>query len=213
MTRENCKITKDTIFQILFDRLVSGYYPIGFRLTEQMFSSEFNISRTPIREVLHQLASLRLLVLNPNKSAEVIGLSCDDVEEMYDLRIVLEQYALEAAIVNIKLQELSALKSRIEAITLDTDLDVLAKNDYALHMYIANYSGKPRLKSILEQLFTLLIRNSSFPIADRIQQNRDEHLQIIEAMFNRDIVLAKAKLKEHLEHSKANAVEFIFRKV
>lgn len=212
MTRNDEKTSKDLIFQILFDRLVSGFYPIGSRLTEQMFSAEFTISRTPIREVLHQLASLRLIELNPNKSALVLGLSCDDVEEMYDIRMALEELALESAIPKLKLHELSFLKARVEALSLETDMNTLAKVDYELHSYIVGCSAKPRLKSMLEQLFTLLIRNSSFPVTDRIQQVKLEHLKIIEALFTRDLELTKAVLKQHLENSKANAIDFIFRK-
>lgn len=210
MTRKNGKLVKDDIFQILFDRVANGYYEPGCRLTEQMFADEFSISRTPIREVLNQLASLGLVKISPNKGAEVIGLTCDDVEEMYDIRKVLELLALESALPNIRLQDLSRLRTLIESIKPDTDLNTVAKIDYELHSYIVNQSGKSRLKSILNQLYILLIRNSSFPMEGRTQELCAEHLEIIDTLFLRDEQKAKDVLSKHLEKSKTIALEYMF---
>lgn len=210
MDYKDDKLSKDQIFKIVFDRLVTGYYPSGSRLTEQMFSDEFSISRTPIREILHQLAALRLIELKPNTSAEVLGLSCDDIEELYDIRMVLEEMAIEEAIPKIRLHELSQIKSQIDEINDTKDFELLAKIDYELHSCIASCSGKPRLYSILDPFFMLLIRNAAFPIAERIEPMKREHLKIIEALMIRDVEAAKAALREHLLLSKSNAIGYLF---
>ena len=214
MINKNEKYSKDEVFQILFDRIMNGGYAPGDRLTEQMFAEEFNLSRTPIREVLLQLATLRLVTLSPNKGAEVVGLSCDDVEEMYDIRDAMELLALESALPNIKLQELTYLKNKVKSIDKDSDLAQIAKVDHDLHSYIATCSNRPRLQAILNQLFTLIIRNSSFPFPQkqRLEQIRAEHLAIIDALFVRDEQKAKAVLHEHIHNSKVAALEFMFSK-
>lgn len=214
MTDKNNKKSKNEVFQILFDKIMNDEYPHGFRLTEQMFAEEFGLSRTPIRDVLSQLALLRIIKLHTNKGAEVVGLSCDDVDEMYDIRNTLELLALESALPNIKLQELSYLKDQFNAIDESSDLIQIAKADNDFHSYIVECSNRPRLKAILEPLFTLTIRNSSFPFRqkERLDQTRAEHLAIIDALFLRDELKAKTMLREHLSNSKAAALEFMFSK-
>jgi DNA-binding GntR family transcriptional regulator len=212
MPRKKNKVAKEDIFQILFDRVIDGYYKPGFRLTEQMFATEFGTSRTPIREVLYQLSKLRLVKIHPNKGAEVLGLSCDDVEEMYDIRKSLELLALESAIPNIRLQELSELRAMVEGVTKETDLKVVAEIDRRIHEYIAEYSRRPRLKEMLEQLFLLIIRHAAFPEPEEVERTRTEHLGLINALFLRDLQKARSILEEHLENSKAVALSFIFSK-
>lgn len=206
--------TKESVFKILFDRIVNGDYKTGFRLTEQTIAQEFNMSRTPIREVLSQLASLRLVNLTPNKGAEVVGITCDDVDEMYEIRMALEILALDTAMQNFKLQELSNLKNKVKSIGINSDLSQLAKIDHEIHSYIVDCSNKPRLKAYAEQLFVLTIRNSSFPFPkiERIDQICDEHIEILNALFQRNKVIAREALYKHINNSKIAALDFMFTK-
>ena len=212
MASEKSKLTKDQIFEILFDRIYNGTYKPGYKLTEQVFAAEFNTSRTPIREILHRLARLRLVSLAPNKGAEVLGLSCDDVEEMYDMRRVLELLALESAISHMRLQDLGDLRGKAQGITAQTDLKTVSKIDYAIHNYIIKTSHRPRLAEALEQLLLLILRHAAFPDPKSEERAAREHLELIDALFLRDLEKAKRILSDHLDNSKKAALFYLFHK-
>lgn len=212
MANKKNKIPKDKIFEIMFDRVMDWYYPPGTKIVEQNISEEFGVSRTPVREVLQQLAVLRLVKFHPNKGAEVVGLTCDDIEEMYEIRQALELLAVDSAVSNVKLQELSEIKSRVESLSMNSKLEDIAIVDRDIHAYIAKCSGKPRLQEMLEQLFLLIIRHSVFPEEYRVKQLKKEHLEIIDALYLRDADVVKKILTEHLEKSKAAALYHIFHK-
>ena len=86
------------IFCILRDKILNEEYEKGQKLNEVVLSKELNISRTPIREALKQLELEGLVKSIPNKGVYVLGFSSRDIDDMLEIRVVLESLSVQLAI-------------------------------------------------------------------------------------------------------------------
>lgn len=75
------------------EAIVEGRYRPGQRLVEQRIGSEFDLSRTPIREALRSLEAEGLVVIEPNRGAVVRPIAASDIDDLYELRARLESFA------------------------------------------------------------------------------------------------------------------------
>ena len=90
----------DQIFEQLEKDILSGRYQRGEVLSELRLSKEMNVSRTPIREALLRLAQENILQ-ESGRGMVVIGISNDDMLDMYDIRLHLEGEVARRAARNI----------------------------------------------------------------------------------------------------------------
>ncbi len=87
----------DIIITSLRSAIIAGALPAGHRLRERDLSTLFQCSSTPVREALHRLEGEGLVKVHQRRGVEVTSLSVTEVEDMYELRIVLECYAAAKA--------------------------------------------------------------------------------------------------------------------
>ncbi|MCK9618452.1 MAG: GntR family transcriptional regulator [Lentimicrobiaceae bacterium] len=200
------------IYTILFNRIIAGEYTVGKRLKEESLATEFNTSRTPIRSILQQLEQDGLIKIFPNKGAEVLPFSADEIEEIYEIRKSLELLCLEISLKNLSLQKLMELKKEIIENTNNEDIQLQTDLDAKLHSYIINSSGKKRLIDMLNQLSRLIqsFRGLGFVQKETKESTIREHIEIIDALCRRDIVFAKEMMSKHIENSKMIALSQLF---
>jgi DNA-binding GntR family transcriptional regulator len=206
--------SKDDIYNIIFNRIMDGDYINGTRLKEASLAEEFQVSRTPIREVLQLLSQDGMVHLAPNRGATVHPLTPDDIEEIYEIRKSLELMAIDFAITKCNLQQLGRFKERILELTADSGLAESSALDRDLHKYILDLSGKKRLISMVDQLLRLMqrFRYIGFHIPQVSERVRFEHLAMIDALLDRDAALARKCLVAHIDNSKKATLQFIFNK-
>ena len=75
--------------------IVTGEIAPGDRVLVEQLAAEWSVSPTPVREALRSLANEGLLVLHPQRGARVAELSPVEMRDMYELRLLLEPYALQ----------------------------------------------------------------------------------------------------------------------
>ena len=85
----------------LVKKIISGKYPAGTRLTEEMLCAEFGISRTPVRDAISKLMGEGLVQPLPKRGCRVCDLDSQAVRELFECRSRLEQIALESSILRI----------------------------------------------------------------------------------------------------------------
>ena len=94
MERRPIKTIRNQVYQILKDDICEGRFAPGQWLQENELAERLCVSRSPIREALRQLASDGLVVEIPNKGVFVKEFTTRDIEEIFDLRVLLEDYAI-----------------------------------------------------------------------------------------------------------------------
>lgn len=80
----------DETLETIRDRIISGVYPPGMRISQQELAEELEVSRTPLREALQRLANEGLVLSKTNRGMQVAPASLTDVEESYYLRLLVE---------------------------------------------------------------------------------------------------------------------------
>ena len=88
---------EEQVTATLEEEILTGKLAAGAALTEQSLSTRLGVSRTPIRAALHTLAEEGLINLVPNRGAVVIGVTRDDLIDIYNIRMRLEGLASATA--------------------------------------------------------------------------------------------------------------------
>lgn len=88
----------EDLYVTLRERIVSGHYAPGMRLSQQAIAAELNVSRTPVREALNRLETEGLVVSNANRGMEVAPASLDVVEEAYSIRLLVEPPTMQVVV-------------------------------------------------------------------------------------------------------------------
>ena len=87
----------DRVYSHIREAIIDGRYGPGARLGEVEIAELTRTSRTPVREALRQLEMEGLVEVLPHRGARVYEWSAEDLEEIYDLRMVLEAMAASRA--------------------------------------------------------------------------------------------------------------------
>src|SRR3981189_1868278 len=99
-------LLRDQALERLRDAIISGHFAPGTRLIERELCEQMGVSRTSIREVLRRLEAEQLIEVEPRRGPIVARLSRKQIEEIYDVRALLEaavvrRFAVEASVENI----------------------------------------------------------------------------------------------------------------
>lgn len=189
--------------------ILSGDIPPGSVLVQTVLAQQLQVSTTPVREALRDLAAEGLISLDAHKSAIVLPGSLDEMEEIYSLRLLLEPYCVRQAIKRITEKEIEEA-ARIHERMLATEraAEWLALNS-SFHKVLTDAAGSPRLSAILKGLregAQVYIAMRVCGPAEIASGNR-EHAAILEAFRSRDEKAACAAILGHLETTRRMASE------
>jgi DNA-binding GntR family transcriptional regulator len=179
--------------------ILEGRLEYDSRLTEAMLSGQLGISRSPIREALNSLEKEGLLRIEARRGAFLKRFSSKEVEDLYDLREVLEAHAVQTAQITPKL--LAVLGKSVERIQrlLDANkkLEFIAE-DMCFHRAIANSSGNHQLCTILENIQNQiwLCRCRTYNLSSSTAP--DAHQSIVDALEQGDRKKATKAMRAHI---------------
>jgi len=206
-----------TIQQIVADKLRSaildGTFKPNERLNQADLAKKLNVSRIPTREALRTLEAEGLVKSFPHRGTVVSTMSPEEIEEVYEIRILLETNAAQRALKRMnesQLQEVCKIQERM----LDTkNLDLWINLNDHLHEAIYRPCGWTRLLSVIEMLRNLTTPYVRMYVSD--QYDRDaantEHADLVAALVARDSVTLKAVLRRHLAHSCQGILSYLKR--
>ena len=195
----------DSAYETIRDGIRSGKYPPGSHLTAQALAEASGFSRTPVREAMRRLHAEALIQFIPNRGAFVATWTKREIEQIYDLRILLESFAAREAASHIsdqQLQDLQKIANDMNAITQSAKPDlekVTALND-EFHKLVLEASGNERLRSLLGSIVEVpLVLNTfrSYSIK-QIRRSAAQHLELINAFEAREPEWAGAIMTAHI---------------
>ncbi len=208
------KQTAEEIYTALFDRIIKNRYPPDSWLKEDKLAEEFGVSRTPVRDVLRLLEQDGLVQIIPNRGARVFGFTIDDLEDIFEIRRVLESLALEYAVPSLSIQGLKEIRDRLESAKDSENSHEIAEIDFQLHRYLIDSCGRRRIINSLNQLTHLLqtFREMGFTHEEIRESTYKEHAALIQAVSIRDIEGAKKILEQHIRNSKIRILHTVFNR-
>lgn len=199
---------RDKAYEILRKRLVGGQYRAGEQLKEEPLARELGLSRTPVRTALRRLVEDGLATDAAGQGVRVAQWSDWDVEETFQLRMLLEPYAafLAATRGGEALVQLLQASNCAMAEGIAMGREGIAQVQSAnrdFHHGLLNASGSPRLRTMLETMIDMPIIKRSFYIyapAD-LEQSLHHHRDLTLAVQAADGELARQVMQLHLRMS------------
>lgn len=188
------------VAQELRRRILSGDYPQGVKLQQEQIAAELGVSRSPVREALGQLEAEGLVVLTPQKGAQVSPISRDEIAELFELRLLVEPHLLALAIPEMTEADLNKATSIISEMA-DIDVDGWGDANWRLHETLYAPAGRPAMLKLLRRTHETIgryIRMQVVATNGRADAHR-EHKLILDACRKRDVGMAVAPLRKHIE--------------
>ncbi|MFN3699082.1 MAG: GntR family transcriptional regulator [Dictyoglomus sp.] len=204
------------VYEIIRDAIVSGKLPPGTKLTVDDLSKELGVSRTPVKEALVRLEREGLVENIPRRGMYVAQINIEDALEIYELREILEGFAIRKAAERIDEESLKILKellNRGENYIHKSNFKSYSNIDEEFHKILWNISGNKRLFKILENIRSVirLLMSSSVNLPGRAQASLLEHKKILFALEKKDPDLAETYMREHISNVKKVVLENYYR--
>ena len=101
------------VYQQIEKNILSGVYKAGEIISESKLSEELGVSRTPIREAIARLENDKLIGITPSGTV-VLGITDEDVADMFAVKRALEPMVVKMAAMNIRDEDLAKLKEILD---------------------------------------------------------------------------------------------------
>ncbi|MGW9530819.1 GntR family transcriptional regulator [Paenibacillus terrae] len=189
-------------------RIISGMIETGSILSENKLAADFSVSRSPIREALKTLASENIIRLE-KMGAVVIGLTEKEIEEIYDVRLLIETFVFERLVrmdINELVMELSKILEMMKVAIKYQDADEFSYQDILFHETIIRFIGHSyilmiwnNLKPVMEGFILLSMRmrfKEKYEDFTRVVKN---HELYIDAIKTKDRKLMIKSLHENFD--------------
>ena len=201
--------SSDRAYEMLRQRVVGGHYAPGAQLKEEPLARELGISRTPIRAALKRLVEDGLATANAGQGIHVTQWSEWDIEETFQLRMLLEPYAAGLAAERGGAPLVERLKESNEQMAsaiADSGTRAIVQVQEAnrkFHHTLLEYSGSPRLRNMLDTMIDMPIVTRSFYLYTHaeLEQSLHHHQDLTIAAEARDGELARQVMSLHLRMS------------
>ncbi len=192
-------------------RLADGTYAPGSRLREEDLAAQLGVSRTPVREALRRLDAEGWLRVVPNQGAFAAKWSHADIEEIFDLRALLELHAAERAAAAPSARGMAALHAACddgEAALPAHDLTAIERVSEAnvrFHQTLWEMSGLARTRATLASLAVppMILRNFRHFNDTNLRRSLAQHREMTEAIGTRNAAWAGAVMRAHVQAGKA----------
>ena len=195
----------DRVYEYLRGQIMSGQLPPNTKLPETELASTMNVSRAPIREALNMLANDGFVVRVPRHGAVGAPVTKKEIDENWDLRLLLEPYAAKTACACIPEKELHAVRQQLMDVLDVEDFSMYMDADYKTHSVIYQHVPNSQLQNILHSTMLNSMRYRYF-VENSCPTGRDimhavcrEHLTIIDALLRRDEESAYRSMHSHIQ--------------
>ncbi len=193
-SRDHAVTGQELVLASVRRAILQGILEPGTRLRQEELAEVFGTSRIPIREALRALEYEGLVTSEPHRGFTVSALHADDVEEVYDLRSVLETHAVRLALPLLTDEDLEDLENlfRVMQSAESPDEQLAARERFYRRLY--SVTGRPRLVGLIMRLRGEVARVLRWAT---IQHSSEIHEHFFEAVRVGDADRAAAHLASH----------------
>ncbi len=199
---------RETIYKEILTDILEGKINEGEKLLELELATQFNVSRTPIREALLQLEKDGYILLKKNIGAIVKKTSAKQIQEVIEIIGQLESFAVEVvARRGISKEDITYLldfQLRMEGNAKSKDYNGYVNNNILFHSFFVNKSDNKTLIDIVSglrnKIYRLISEGSTLPL--HIDKYIETHKRIIDAVIENNYKSARMEMEIHLKDFK-----------
>jgi DNA-binding GntR family transcriptional regulator len=200
---ERPKTLKENALELLRDAITSDNLKPGERLVERSLCESMGVSRTVVRECIRHLESERLIIGVPNAGFVVASISKEEIQEIYQIRIMLECAAVRSCTLLADEATLQSLRSLYEELSENLRSgDVLQALKYTTEFYriIFSTGGKSVSWDLVERLNGRISRLRALTLgsAGRKLKGPENIANMLAAIENKDAAQAEKICAQHL---------------
>lgn len=204
--RDNVSLS-DKVFDAIEEEILTGELPSGETVSENKLSSRLGVSRTPVREALRRLEQEGLVRNEPGRGAVILGVTKQDLLDIYEIRVRIEGLAARSAAQSITEEQASAMRELVELqefYVSKGDSEKIRDLDSEFHSMIYSFCTSRVLSDTLNSLHHRIerFRRISVGASDRAVRMGAEHRAIMEALAAHDGDRAEALLIEHIKNAR-----------
>ena len=190
---------------LISEQIISGHFKPGTRLDERELAQQFNVSRTPVREALRQLAARGLTQLLPMRGVVVMEISVKDLTEILHANCELEAMCARLAaesMTTMEKSELQYIHERTNAYVAEGNLDKYLDANRELHQLIQEGAHNSVISKMVGEIRDRLSPYRQFHPAetDRLAISHDGHKDIVDAIVQGNGEAAYLAMRAHNAH-------------
>jgi DNA-binding GntR family transcriptional regulator len=182
---ELVRVDTQRAYELIREKIVTLELEPGAAVNDQALAEGLNMELTPVREALKLLAHDGLIVIKP-KGVYVLEVSLPDLEELSELRLVLEAYSARLAAQRADADDLAVLDALCEeqAAIPAEESRRLFEVDHKFHQAVARAAHNRHLAGVLESFFGLSQRlwYLVLPQLEYLPAAVETHLEMVEAI-------------------------------
>ena len=214
---EQASLTDQVYSAIKTDILTCQLDP-GSRIAQSQLVKRYEFGITPIREALKRLEQEGYVQSLPRFGYLITPITVKDVEDIYDLRLILEQSAIRLAIQRASAEQVEQMRQSANfTYTFQDRASYLGflEHNINFHVSIAQASGNRKLAQLLADLLNQMTRifNLGLELRDSGQEMRGEHIALAEAIAARDIPRAEEVVHDQIMLSRQRVLEMLVKRL
>lgn len=185
----------------LREAILKAEFKPGDRLVQEELADALGVSRMPVREALRQLEKEGLVQLEAHKGAIVTPVEVEDIDEIYELRAMLEAKAIERSMENLTsedIQDIRQLVEDMEQAVQEHETEEFVKINAEFHRMLRKGCNWRRIHMFLEMLWHGYPPHTPNILPHQMEQSLDEHKQMLNAIESHDSASVKLLIQNHI---------------
>ncbi len=192
---------EDEAYRYVHRAIRLGALRAGERLVPEVIAGEIGTSRMPVRSALRRLAAEGLVEIRANRSAVVRGLNRQEMQEVFEMRAVLEGLATRNAVGNMRAEHLQRLNVRLDHLDMAVgDLGDWTSVHREFHAYLCGFCRQPRLLQQIADLHSVVEPYMRLWSAQPggVVRTREAHQELIDALRTGDAEHCEQVMRRHV---------------
>lgn len=193
-SQKGFRTTEERVASVIRSAIVAGIFKPEQRLPQDRVAKLLDVSRMPIRAALRQLESEGLVQLHPHRGATVRALSPEEISDLYEIRVLIETFALRKTVVAITDEQLDELDELAADLEEEEGEQHWMEARQAFYRALYTIGNTPRVVSTIMQFRAEVSRYT----IDLDHRRSGTHRDLLDRIRLRDPDLAAAWLETHL---------------
>jgi len=212
---ETAETVSDIVFRQIRQDIISGTLAPGAKIKLEQAKERYSISVSSLREILSRLTTENLVLAEGQRGFEVSPATRKELEELADLRTVLETHAIGLSFSAGNLEwegrivaahhKLAAAEKKLLAGDASRTIDWV-RYDWEFHQAIVSACNSATLLAALSSVFDRFLRYHMLAQSFRGRAVVEDHKLLFELALKRDVEGARSVIRRHIESGVAHVL-------
>ena len=197
--------------------IIKGELKNGTRLVQEEWAEKLGVSRMPIREALRQLEFEGLVKIEPRRGAIVTSVSIEDIEEIYQLRAILEGIAAQRSLPLLEKEDIEELEKLVDQMVRlkadDDDVELYMQLNARFHQVLKSGCPWTRIHMMIDMLWKGIPAYTPSVLSNHLEKSHREHTMILECVKNNDGKRLRQVVESHILRTRDDLLAYMQQKV